>query len=469
MRGEERVHVVGAGLAGLAVAAALAVGGRRVSIYESGQHAGGRCRSYFDAELGVRIDNGNHLLLSGNRSALAYLAMIDALGTFEGPGEAAVPFVDLASGEHWVLRPNRGLLPWWVFCPGRRVPGSRARDYLAARRLREASADATVGDRLDPGGLLYRLLWQPVAVAALNTSAEAGSARLFWRILAETLGQGADSCRPLVPREGLSESLVDPALATLRARGAEIWFGARLRAIGFAGRRVTELDFDSGKVDVGDGDAVVLAVPAAVAARLVPDLTVPDDHAPIVNAHYRIGPPTGMPLFAGLIGGTAEWAFRKHGIISVTVSAADRIVDRPAQELAEVLWRDVAAAFGLGATPVPPCRIVKERRATFRATPAQLRRRPATATRWNNLLLAGDYVDTGLPATIEGAIRSGLAAAGAIARPPGARVSRGRPDHDSNERSDATRFGADHLRRDATRLARRGGGAGDAMASVAPA
>jgi hydroxysqualene dehydroxylase len=218
---------------------------------------------------------------------------------------------------------------------------------------------------------------------------------------------------------------------------------------------------------------VVLAVPATVAGRLVPNLVVPDDHAPIVNAHYRVDPPTGMPLFAGLIGGTAEWVFRKRGVISVTVSAADAIVDSPAEELGELLWRDVAAAFALAAQPMPPCRIVKERRATFRAVPAQLSRRPATQTQWNNLLLAGDYVDTGLPATIEGAIRSGLAAAEAIirragARPCGARVRGGRADHESPERSDATRFGADASRRDKARLARRRGDARGDVAVVAP-
>jgi hypothetical protein len=123
-----------------------------------------------------------------------------------------------------------------------------------------------------------------------------------------------------------------------------------------------------------------------------------------------------MPLFAGIVGGTAEWVFRKPGVIAVTVSAADRLVDRPAEELCALLWRDVAAAFGLAAAPVPPARIVKERRATFRATPAQLRRRPPATTRWSNLALAGDYVDTGLPATIEGAIRSGDAAAELLRR-----------------------------------------------------
>ncbi|HZT88432.1 MAG TPA: FAD-dependent oxidoreductase, partial [Stellaceae bacterium] len=98
-------------------------------------------------------------------------------------------------------------------------------------------------------------------------------------------------------------------------------------------------------------------------------------------------------------------------ILSVTVSAAERFVDRPAAELGALFWRDVAVAYGLPATPVPPVRILKERRATFLASPEQLRRRPRTVTHWKNLLLAGDYVDTGLPGTIEGAIRSGLTAA----------------------------------------------------------
>ncbi len=112
-----------------------------------------------------------------------------------------------------------------------------------------------------------------------------------------------------------------------------------------------------------------------------------------------------------MIDGTAEWIFRKREVLSVTVSAADRIVDHPAEALRQVLWRDVALAYRLPLSPVPPARIIKERRATFLASPEQLRRRPGTTTRWPNLLLAGDYTDTGLPATIEGAIASGFTAA----------------------------------------------------------
>src|SRR5438067_1017864 len=157
-----QVHVVGAGLAGLAAAVALADSGRPVTLYEAAQHAGGRCRSYFDVELGCRIDNGNHLLLAGNRAAMAYLGRIGAMATVEGPGEPAIPFADLATGERWMLRPNQGRLPWWILDSSRRVPGTSAGDYLAGLRLRAASEDATVAGLLDPHSILYRRLWQPL-------------------------------------------------------------------------------------------------------------------------------------------------------------------------------------------------------------------------------------------------------------------------------------------------------------------
>ncbi len=411
-----RVHVVGAGLAGLAASVMLADQGYAVTLYESGPQAGGRCRSFVDSELGCRIDNGNHLLLTGNAAALAYVERIGALDSFERPAESAIPFVDIQTGERWAVRPGRGSVPWWVLSAARRVPGTRARDYLDALRLWRAAPGDTVAAVLAPGTVLFRRLWEPLAVAALNTGVDDASAPLLWRVLAETIGRGAAACRPMLAREGLSESLVDPALSLLSRRGAEIRFGTRLKALGFADGRVTGLMFDDAAVDLRPDDSVILAVPAAIASRIVPGLVVPDDYAPIVNAHFRCTPPPGAPLFTGIVGGTAEWVFQKREVVSVTVSAADRIVDRPAAELRDTLWRDVTLAFGLPATAAPPTRIVKERRATFRATPAQLERRPATATAWPNLHLAGDYVDTGLPATIEGAIRSGLAAA-ALVRP----------------------------------------------------
>jgi squalene-associated FAD-dependent desaturase len=405
-----RVHVVGAGLAGLAAAVALATAGREVRLYEASGHAGGRCRSYFDAELGCRLDNGNHLLLTGNHRALDYLGRIGALDTL-AEAEAVFPFFDATTGRRWALRPNSGRLPWWIFRRVRRVPGTAAADYLEALALRRAPRSRAVAEVLDAGRPLFAQLWGPLAVAALNTEIEEGSARLFWHVLAETLGRGGSACRPLLPRDGLSESLVDPALATLRRHGGMLHFGARLRALEFADDSVAALLFEDETITLADGDELILATTPSVAARLVPGLTVPDLFSPIVNAHFRAVAASGSARFIGVIGGVAEWVFRKREVLSVTVSAARRIIDRPAEELGEMLWRDVAAAYDLPRVPTPRARIVKERRATFLASPEQLLRRPRATTRWRNLSLAGDYTDTGLPATIEGAIGSGFTAA----------------------------------------------------------
>src|SRR5215468_8290778 len=167
-----RVHVVGAGLAGLAAALHLSEAGRTVVLHEASRQAGGRCRSYLDTTLGCRIDNGNHLLIAGNTAAMAYLDGIGARDTLVGPAEPAYPFLDLASGERWTLRPNLGRIPWWIWSRSRRVPGTSARDYLRALSLRRARAEATVAAMLAEG-VLFRSLWQPLAVAALNTEAEA--------------------------------------------------------------------------------------------------------------------------------------------------------------------------------------------------------------------------------------------------------------------------------------------------------
>jgi hydroxysqualene dehydroxylase len=259
--------------------------------------------------------------------------------------------------------------------------------------------------------VLFRRMWQPFAVAVLNTEVEVGSAVLLWQMLVESFGAGGAALRPLVPRQGLSESFVDPALSLLSVQAGEVRFGMRLRAIEFQDDAVSALAFDDGAVAVGPQDSVILAVPAPVAVRLVPGISVPAEFRAIVNAHYRVDASEDLPLVLGVIGGTAEWLFRKPGIVSVTVSAADRLIDAAAEALAAELWRDVVRAYGWGDTALPTWRVVKEKRATIAATPAQLRLRPEARTRWGNLILAGDWTATGMPSTIEGAIRSGHTAA----------------------------------------------------------
>ncbi|MGA3003106.1 MAG: hydroxysqualene dehydroxylase HpnE [Acetobacteraceae bacterium] len=411
-----RVHVIGAGLAGLSAAITATGTGRAVSLYEATAAGGGRCRSYFDAELGMRLDNGNHLLLSGNTSAFAYIDEIGARDCFTGPRNPIFPFMDLKTGRKWTLRPNRGRIPWWVLFADRRVPRTTASEYPRIRLLGRVWDDTVMAEAMRHSSL-YWLLLEPLSVAALNTRPHEALACLFGSVLRETLLKGGNACLPRVPKEGLSEALVDPAIATLRERGAEILFNRRITRLVVEHDRVIALGTHDGQIALGADDFVVLAAPPWVAGELLPKITVPNAFESILNVHFKIGVQSVSDVaaagFIGLVNGTAEWIFVRPDRVSVTVSAANKLIDRRADDLAAEIWRDVVKALDLVGTHAnqPPFRVVKERRATIVANFVQEERRPGAETDIGNLLLAGDWTDTRLPGTIEGAIRSGKTAA----------------------------------------------------------
>jgi len=404
------VYVIGAGISGLAASVALASRGARVMLIEGAGQAGGRCRSYLDPVLGQLIDNGNHLILSGNHATMAYLRTIGSADRLTGPEHARFPFVDVQSGARWIVAPNEGAIPWWVFSKRRRVPDTSAREYFAVAKLLAASPEKRLDEAIACDGFLWERLLRPLLLAALNTEPESASAGLAAAVLRESLLKGGRAYRPRIASPHLGSTFIDPALEHLKRHGAEVRCGSRLRHIDFADDRATALDFSDGPIALNAQDHVVLATPAWVTADLLPDVLTPTEFRSIVNAHFAIAPPPGAPLMIGIVGGMAEWVFAFSDRISVTVSGADAIVDRDREDLARTLWRDVASAHDLG-PELPAWQIVKERRATFAATPEQAKHRAKVETRWPNLYLAGDWTDTGLPATIEGAVRSGNRAA----------------------------------------------------------
>jgi hydroxysqualene dehydroxylase len=412
-------HIVGAGISGLSAAVRLANANFKVNLYEATQQAGGRCRSYFDAATNLTIDNGNHLLLSGNRHALAYAKSIGTEAGLVGPKRAQFPFVDLKTGKRWQLDLGDNRLPLWVFDAARRVPDTSLSDYLALMPLIWSSPKRLVGDAIPCKGLLYQRLVQPLLLAALNVDPPEGSAGLAGAIVRETLLAGGQACRPLIAREGLSAVLVEPAIKLLQGKGADIRFGYELRGLESAAERVSELKFGEESVALAPLDVVVLAVPPRPAASLLPGLKTPSEFRAIVNAHFRFEPPKDTPPILGVVGGLVEWLFAFPQRLSITISGADRLVDRPREELAQAIWGDICQAAGITAE-MPPWQIVRERRATFAATPEQNALRPGTSTAFKNLFLAGDWTDTGLPATIEGSVRSGDRAADLVLARSGA-------------------------------------------------
>lgn len=428
------LHIIGGGMAGLAAAVEVAGSGRHVIVHEAGRACGGRARSYDDKQLGCRIDNGNHLFLSANKTLFRYLGLTGALDTLAGPKAPIFPFVDLEEDARWTLDLSRGRLPWWVFQPHRRVPDMRLPDLRSLYALMQAGPDTTVDDCLLPGALARRLL-EPLAISALNTDCATGSAALMGAVIKQSLSLGGAACIPFHARDGLSETFVDPALAHLRAVRAEIRTQSRMTGIETAQGRATALHTAEGPITLDAEDHVIVATPAPVTRSLLENhlhgLVTPTAFESILNLHFRLDtPPQPTGSFArcgfiGVIGGIAEWVFLRGSVLSVTVSAANRHAEREPEDLARAIWREVRRTCDptlltpLPATPAEQ-RIVWEKRATFAATPEQNRLRPGPATALANLALAGDWTNTGLPATLEGAMRSGILAVHALGlRAPG--------------------------------------------------
>ncbi|WP_165838913.1 FAD-dependent oxidoreductase [Roseicella frigidaeris] len=400
------IHVIGAGVAGLAAALALAEAGRSVALHEAAPVAGGRCRALPDGS-----DNGTHALLGANQAALGFLARIGAREGWVEPEPAGLPVLDLRDGR--AFRVALSPLAWGN--PALRPPGLSAGALLALARLALPGRDRAVGPAMAAHPEFHRGFVDPLVIAALNTPSGEASARRLGAVLRRLGGRGAT--RLLVARAGLGPDLVAPALAALARRGATIRFGARLRRLESAGGRVVGLDFGEDAVALGPGEAAVLATPPWESQRLLPHLETPAAHAPIVNLHFA-HPNPGPVRFLGLLEALCQWVLVRPAGVSVTVSAGDAAVREEAATLGPRAWaelRRAALAFGLaGDWPEapPPCRVVKERRATPRHTPGPALRPPRLPL--GNLALAGDWTDPLLPATIEAATRSGEAAARAL-------------------------------------------------------
>ena len=207
------VHIIGAGLAGLSAALKFAARGESVVVHEATAFAGGRCRSYHDAAIGMTIDNGNHLLLSGNHAALDYLRSIGARSSAGRSGRRRSSRSSIwRDGERWTLRFNDGRLPLWIFDAGRRVPGTRPLDYLPLLRLLWAAA----GKICRRGHRLRRPALPPAGAAAAAGRAEHRSAAAVGQacsaVVRETLAAGGRACRPLIARDGLG-AIADRACA----------------------------------------------------------------------------------------------------------------------------------------------------------------------------------------------------------------------------------------------------------------
>ena len=205
------LHVVGAGLAGLSAALTAIEQGRAVRVYEGAGHAGGRCRSFFDKKLDRQIDNGNHLVLSGNDGVRRYLARAGAPDALVQAPQAIYPFVDLRTGERWSVHLNDGPIPFWAFDASRRPKGVGLGELAGASSLFVGAKGKTIAELVSARGPVWDRFWEPMSLAVMNLPPERASAELLRAVFVRTFFRDGRRSRPMFAPNGLGPALVAPA------------------------------------------------------------------------------------------------------------------------------------------------------------------------------------------------------------------------------------------------------------------
>ncbi len=398
------VHIIGGGVAGLAAAMGCVQRGVTVALYEASAHLGGRCRSYHHTAFGCDLDNGAHAVLSNNAAVAKYLNTIGASERLKKYGHNGLSFVDVRDSAKWQLR-----IPQCLWNPAARPSGTTAWDILRGAQL--GYKKGTVAQALSASTSALEKLWEPLCTAALNTPIAEADAALLAPIVRGMALPGGLFAGLKLPEKSLSHTYIEPAEKWLTSQGAVINRQSPVRKIVSAERGVDRLIFDKLEITLSDTDSVVLAVPPW--SPLLAQLDIHTEAltpSPIVNLHFQIQGNL-KDDFVGVIGGLSQWLWIHNNIATVTISAADSLMAMESELIAARAWSEIAPLLSLDPATVPPAHVVKERRATLRHTMGINHYRPPTRTHLTNLFLAGDWVNTGLPCTLESAMQSGFSAA----------------------------------------------------------
>ena len=409
----KKIYIIGAGLSGLSAAIKLSENNSNCIILEATDHAGGRCRSFNDNLLKTKIDNGNHVILGGNKHTFEYLKMVGE-NHKSLTGFSNYNFVDLKTLEFWKLKPKHLYLPFLLFMSRNRIPGSSIDDYFNILKLPFSNLNQTLSKVVNNNSTFFSRFWEPICTAALNTSPSQASAKLIWQVLKETLIRGKNSSKVYVINDGLTETFIQPAINYLFKKGIKIAYGSRLTKISFSGHNARTLHLRDRNILLNPDDKIILTLPPIEISRLLPNNVVPEKTNPIVNIHFKLQTDNPLPhknIFLGITNGVSQWAFFKNEVLSVTVSDAINLVDQDPEIIARRTWEELLPLLNYPNSKLPKFRVIKERNATIAQTPAQENKRPDCLTVWKNIFLAGDWTNTGLPSTIEGAIKSGVTAA----------------------------------------------------------
>jgi squalene-associated FAD-dependent desaturase len=427
---KKEVLIIGGGFAGLAAGVGLVSLGHPVTVIERRGHLGGRAYSFKDPASGAVLDNGQHILMGCYRETLKFLETIGTLDKVDFQRDLAVDFAAPGLGPCRfralpLPSPLHLLSGFWLF---RRFS---LRDKLAVLRMKKGVADGDQGlDQMDVNrwlrtmGQTDRLIerfWDPLTLAALNDRPELSSAALLHAVLKEALFSGRTGSRIGVPKVGLSELYTEAARDFIERKGGHFLLKSPVARLHFRGREISEVELEGGRRV--SAEALLVTVPFTALRKMLPESILYEDRffaplsgltvSPIVAVNLWYDRPITTRPFVGLWGTRVHWIFNKKEAfggapyLSLVISGARDELQIPGPKLIEIAVSELQSVF-------PEAREAKLMRATVSKEPEATmapavgveKHRLSQKTPYKNLYLAGDWTATGLPATIESAVRS---------------------------------------------------------------
>jgi squalene-associated FAD-dependent desaturase len=422
----KKTVVIGSGFAGLTAASYLSNNNHKIQILESSPKPGGRAYSFKDKETGAVIDNGQHILMGCYKNTLEFLKLIGAENNLIRQGSLSIKFVK-ENFEICELNASRLFYPLNLLSAVLNYSTLSLYEKLlflkffgklyfySDKELKKLSVMEWLRKEKQTENLI-RSFWEILAIGTLNADINKVSAKIFADILKEIFFKGNNAASIILPSFGLTDTYCCDALEFVESRNGEISFSEQVTGLVKNDNQVVAINTSSRVIK--DFDFVISTVPLYSLKNILGnnnflnDLSF--DYSSILSIHLFLKKNRFEKTFYGLIGSPVQWIFNKGTHLTIVISNADAYMDTLKDEIFEMVLNELKKYILLNKSEVESFRIIKEKRATFIPSNKFLDKRPGTITPYKNFFLAGDWVNTGLPATIEGAVKSGKLAADAV-------------------------------------------------------
>lgn len=423
-----KVLVIGGGFAGLTSAAYLSYKNYKVELIEASPKLGGRAYSFIDIETRTVVDNGQHILMGCYNYTLAFLKLINAAQNLSYQKNLKVNFVK-PNFQVYELTADKMIYPLNLLSAFLKFKALKFFErisivffFVKLFLQRESNLKhLSVSDWLDKENQnenTRKAFWNIIVVGTLNCCPKKASAKIFAFLLKEMFFRGNISATILIPKYGLSESYCEPAKSFIEKRGSSIVLSESVNELIIEDERVIKVVTD--KRVISDFEFVILAVPLFSFERikttpsqyLIPEI----EYSTILTVHLWLKENNLLDEFYGLIDSPLHWVFNKESHLTVVISDANYLNEKSQEEIFELVSSELSKYLLISKDQIVHHKILKEKRATFIPSNSIINKRPPTKTNIKNLFLAGDWIETGLPSTIESAVKSGRLASAEIER-----------------------------------------------------